>query len=399
MTRDNMVNEQAAILIKRDHAEIEKLGFPKPRTYFDLGAQAASWTTDNYSRVQREFEKLPLSDEGLTTFADQVAREDRVDYPTLFSDMHMEDSGALVTPWGDFTPELDGYKAIMQIVQNNASAPYLNQYTSTAPADVRAWNFNRWAASLKDKIVLRTRKDEHKAARDIYTVVTPVYEPHNPDVLARQLRRIFDKEEGSRVDIRYDGKRTVIRVVWFNYHKIEQAGCGDVFRFGVEIETADDRTSAVWVRLLAYINQCLNYIIVDESLVNVGRRVHKQQKLSMASSVQALVRRAKAEIAPFLEHWNAAAKDNLIEEADKSQPADVFKKLVERGYGKVAGWTTDQLVARYMKAWQEQPGYSRLHFVNALTKAAHTNTWASPWVQNEVETQASQLVYVHRVFA
>ena len=114
----------------------------------------------------------------------------------------------------------------------------------------------------------------------------------------------------------------------------------------------------------------------------------------MRDKVMAGVTAALASIEPFVKAWSACEQDSIL---DMGDPAQCFTMLVEKGFVKVAGVERKDLVGRLVKAWEFDRGASRANVINAVTRAAHTNTWKSAWAQEELEVQAGQLVYVKQL--
>jgi hypothetical protein len=335
-------------------------------------------------------------------FARVVADEQREDYDVSTNELAFDPSGKVVSRHGEWRLDPKGYRTFLAATAAKVDGyepASVHRFTASVPADMRADIINRLLADGSDEpIKLRTRLGAERE-RVVYACTSQSYAAFNQDMVARELPHALEKnvDTSARADVKYDGSVSTARVVWHNTHDITESGCGDVFRFGIEVRTADDKSSALWIRLIAYINRCLNYLVIGQTHVNIGRRVHAGKVRAMRSWFRARLREARSKGAVVIDAWTEASRDRLIEDANKAEPEKVFGKLIRAGYGKVAGEPVEALVKRYYTAWQRDPGYSRLHFVNALTRAAHEATWASPWVQRDVEQSAAQLVFVHRV--
>lgn len=403
MTRSHKISAKAAVQIHQAWSHAEALGMERPPFYFDLGANAGEWTTKGYLRVQSEFEELPYAIEALDMFAGRVDAENRRDVIVNTADLYMTEDGKLETPFGVFTTEERGFATLAATLQskmqqvNGVRPASATAYLGSIPANMRAHNVN-WMLDHVEGTDLKIGTREGSGGfRSIYRTVTPTYADASPNKLARMLAKTIAEDTDARADIQYDGYRTTVRTLWHNYHDVEAAGTGDIFRFGIELVTADDRSSSIKVRLVTWINQCLNYIITTTSDVTVGRKRHVGDERKLSRAIRKMVKEARAKAGPFLDAWKASAQDDLLSSLNVSNAREVYEKLVKRGYGRVPGVKPDVLVNRYVTAWQAQPGHSRTHFVNGLTRAAHEARWASPWTQHEIEEQAGQLLYVKRV--
>jgi len=394
----------AAVTIEQDRRDLEALGFELEPPLFAVGANAGSWTAEGYLRVRREFEELPLARQGLGAVAATVEAEDRRDFRVALTDLGMEPSGVLVTPHGDLRPEAGAFQDLCGFLP----ARFAGAYLSSVRAELRAINVNDLLEGAENQsVVLRTRIARPGRPRGVYAVVSPSYQGYNVDRVARDLVRVLDGKglaDGARCEATYDGSLASLKVLWFNYHGTELAGCGDVFRFGARVRTADDRSSSLVVELVAHDNRCLNYLIVGSSVVKLGSKRHVG-KVSMARHLEGLVDGAMSQVKGFVDRWNAASQEDVLKVLDVAGPtseataARVFELLLKRGYGKISGCSDAELVKRYVHAWEnpgpgKARGYTRAHFIDAMTRAAHTNRWTNAWAQEELEQQASQLLYV-----
>lgn len=390
----------AAVEIAHERKELTALGFALTPQYYALGANAGDWTAQGYKTKQVAHEAKPLARPGLEAFRDRVRAEKREDLLLRVSEIRAdveERAGqpaktVLVTPDGDVRVEGEGFRALAARLPGEGTPRFLASVDPYLRA--HAWNHLAPLVTEKDEVMLRTRL-EVGGARAVYAVTSPSYHPYNPDRVAEDVLKHLDEQglEAARVETHYDGDRVEIRLVWHNYHGTETAGSGDVFQFGVKISTGCSGKEALRVALVAYSNLCLNYLCIGEDVLEIIKRRHTGGE-NMRHSLNYGIASALEHGGDVLRRWEEVGREDLFRTLDLDKPEQVFAALLERGYGKVAGYDDEQLVRRYLKAMQFAPGRTRADFVNALTRAAHTCRWTNPWARAEIEESAGQLVYV-----
>ena len=400
------IDPRTAQRIQGDHTELTKLGFSPTPPLYTMGSKLGEWTESGFRRVEAEFAAKPNAIPALRSFASDVAKEERIDLDYRVRDLSLAiaSDGRTSLVNHDRFPEdrrellfeRDGLKQLASWLETPGASTFI---PSVNPM-LRMLSFNGLKNVIRKHVKLRTRLNG-TGDRTVYAVRSRRYAAYDPSDLAADVANLLeeDGDHGSKAEIMYDGLNTEVKVLWHNWHSVEDSGAGDAFRFGFRVRTADDGSRRVTVDLLAHLNRCLNYLIVALDSARVADIRHVGDSEQFVTKVKGAIGAAHAKVQPFLSRWQEAGKTNLLEQANKSQPREVFELLLARGLVKVPGVTPEVFVDRAMKAWQKHPGYSTLAFVNALTEAAHTNTWASPWTQEAIQTQASQLVYVHRVFA
>ena len=394
-----LVNESSLLTINRDREDLKKLGFVFEPPLYEIGSFAAAVTDKGFMRVQQDFEKKPLIHDALNSLKGVIRKENRRDETLPIRSTKMAVGSLRLEDGTEYHLERKGLYMLASFLQSRLTndsymVKGLTSYLPSIPIHIRDMNYNALVSLLDKnnagKMMLRVRN-----GNNIYAVTTTRYRPIDPDYICTALSDVLSDQEGARGEISYDGYRTSIRALWHNYHKIQDSGTGDVFRFGIEVTTSDDRTEACTVNLVAWINQCLNYLIISNSKVNIKSIRHIGEKKDVKQALRNALVQAKNSTSEVVERWNHAAQERVIESSESIR--EVFTKLIQKGYGKVPGTSTKSLVELYVQNWQKSPGYSRAHIINAMTRTAHTAAWASPWTQREVERQAGNLLYVKRI--
>lgn len=403
----------ASIAIGQDLTEARAAGFQfTPR--WAIGFNAGSKTSDGYLYKRAEHEKKPLALDGLPKSAAIIEKEMRLDFDIKLQDVVFDGDGErpmLITPHGDFALEEGVYDDLCGFLPGRFVAGYTKSLLRRGERDLVAHNINRLLEKADERekpLKLRTRLSDDGLPRAGYAIVSGDYTAHNADEVARDVAQYIERRgyKGARLDFEYDGERAVWRISWFNYHGAagaKAAGHGDLFMMGVEISTSDNRSAGVKVRNTAWFNGCLNYIVIDESVVEIGSARHVG-RLSLRSRIMDLIDKATTQMKPLADRWEAASVDNVMAEMGTGDPEGTFKALIKRGYGKVEGVAEPLMVARYMAAlkapapgqnrWDASTVLTKTMVVNAMTQAAHTNRWASSWTPAAIEADAGRLLYV-----
>jgi hypothetical protein len=394
----------------RDYSALQAVGLETGRTFYPPGTEAdIALKSGRISQARRVFTDLPDAKEGLSTLADTVLAEDRQDTPVRFGGFTSDASegnphivptisgGFVVLNNGDYTNELrvaPTERACQSIVAHRPA-------DHPAPAlDINTWRFD--IAPAKE-LVLRHRKlPEHRQRayahdyREAYAVVSPSYKPYDLDAAANDLASIVPA--GSRTRIRYDGARATVDVVLQNPYRLadgsgDAAAVGETHRVVLRMKTADDGSSGYHLQLLAERVRCVNL-----TLLHAKKRLfsgtHRQDNLrDLAQEALAAVEPTMAE---FAKTWEAGWQEYYADKyTGKVGGEEAVRRLVSWGKFRIPGLGQEGTLDAVLQALAEEPGDSKLHVHNALTRAAHASpvTWATRWADDTAEEQASQLLY------
>lgn len=403
---------------------LQKAGFSLPAGMSDgktsagyaLGRRVIPWGDDNLKASNSAFGELPETMGAIEALRDRVKAEGRENIPVPLSRLKLADDGeTLAFPvggeWRIVGLSRTGWRHLADAL---APSTGLVRYLPDAPASVKRAVVEAHAKAHEGRTVAfgvkrnvnarnlspRTNaKGETFTPGTLYRVASTGYTPYEPD---RALSDVMAHSEfaalvqGSRVDARYDGESARIRILW-HADTVPDAASGDTFKVGLEFALNDVKAGAVVARLLAFRNECQNFVIVSELKATVTRMRHRGNVARIAESVIGAIPKAQAAFGEtFLRPWNEARKENILSSFD-GDPKALFEGLVGAGLSGMTGPKETQ-VERLMNAWAVEPGPTRADVVNALTRAAHTGGWwESIGEQSDTEEAGGKLLYVRNL--
>lgn len=384
---------------------------------FALGRRVVEWGDENLKASNSAFEALPETVETLETLRDRVKAEGRENVREVpLSRLKLADDGeSLAFPHGEEWRVVGltrtGWRHLADAL---APSTGLVRYLDGAPAAVKVavvrehGNLNAGktvAFGVKRNVNARNlpkrtnAKGEAFQPGTLYRVASNSYTPYEPDMALNDVMNhpeFRSLVKGSRTDARYDGESARIRIVWHADH-IPNAASGDTFKVALEFSLNDVKAGSVVGRLLAFRNECQNFVIVSEMAVTTTRMRHRGNVSRIAESVVGAIPKAQAAFGEaFLKPWNAAREERILDGFDGDAKA-LFEALVGAGLTGMSGAKEVQ-VARLMNAWAIEPGPTRADVVNALTRAAHTGGWwESIGEQTATEEAGGKLLYVRNL--
>lgn len=412
------ISQAGAERAKADEVAATEAGFSVKPPVYQIGSLVNQTGVDNFRAARAEWEAMPLAHEVCGRLADQIRSEDRSDLVVPLSQLAMLDDGRLSRGQGALPltrRALDGL--VTHAVPVSGGMGYLKQ----CPPELRALNVNHWLqanamrldARATDKAVrnwerrgrrgdkpeifvprelkLRTRTNGTTGKREAFAVVGPRYEAHDIDQIASQIMRSDAIPADARAEITYDGYRARIDVLFHSDIEPERAVAGEIFRAGIMIKSADDGSGSIQTAAMVWRNLCLNLLIIDHATSEVSRRSHRGQ--GIAEAVEDGITRAMMKVWHFADKWSAATMENVLDKYGVSSPEDVFRGLVANKVVHVPGVAAPEMFARLMRAWQEEPGYQKTDIVNAVTRAAHAESWRRWTDVEEMETTGGRLLY------
>lgn len=382
MTATSEINPEAAARNASVSAWMDEKGWARMP---DLFAPGTMLYENNLYKAQREpIEKLPDVETAVRDFNRMIAAEKRVDHDIDIRSLRMAAGGVLLVNDEPYLPEERAFKRLTGIVL----PPGGTQYLAASPTSVRKFNFDFWAAhpvNHEETAKLRTRNGgPHKK---LWAVTSQSYGKFDANEIADLILK--KAKGGAKLTTVYDGYNTQFEVTYLSpIEDPKLVGTGELFRLGHRISTADDGSGAVEMWNTIWRGMCRNFGIIDKSTKGVGGTIHKG---SMAQKVEALLDSAHDGLAVWIDAWAEAGKDKIFDGDEDARKK--LLKLCEKGYVKAPGVDAQQMFNRVYAAWQKEPAFSRQSLVNAVTRAAHENSWGSPWTVHEVEAQATQFVY------
>lgn len=425
VVRGVTIDQEAASRITADaKAATDATGLALPPPLFAVGTTLLQVGVDNAQAQRSEFEDLPFADDACKAFADQIAAEKREDHLVDAVTLSMAPDGSLSTPWNGnlYMTEvaLDGLCGFV----TPGGAGYLTQ----CEPDLRATNMNRWLpkANRVDKraynravkgwekeqkessrfavpftkpepqaknyetprkVTLRAR--EMNGKREIFSVVGPRYGVFDADKIALEIAKGCPPQ--TRCEIRYDGFRTTVNALAFSNVAPDQMGVGELFKTGIKATTADDGTGAIKFSVQLWRAICKNFMTVDVSKL-VGSRRHIGQSGNIAADVQEMMQLAMSKVGFLMNKWSEGSAEDILSRYSLDNPEQVFQGLVANRVVHVPGVRPEEMVQRLMKAWNKEPGRYKTAFLNAITRCAHEESWDSPWITDDLESAAGEML-------
>ncbi len=390
----------------RDYAALQAVGLDTGRTFYAPGTEAVvALKLGTIAQARTEYSELPIASEALGQLADAVQQEDRRDVPARFGGYAHKEPDALFLQPAFF----GGLELARSGATGEKIAPTERSYQQllakrpsghAAPGpDIAAW----LADVPTGDVVVRTRKlpaardiVPYRGAREAYAVVSPSYVPYDLDAAANDLAKVCPSD--SRARIRYDGARATIDVVLQNPYRMadgsgDAAAVGETHRVVLRVKTADDGSAGYHVSLLAERVRCINLTLLHAKR-SLFHGTHRQ------ASLRDLADDALQAIEPTIEAFAATWREAWVEYyADRFTGAvsgeEALRRIVASGKYRIPGLGEDGTLEACLQALVEEPGDSKAHVHNAMTRAAHASpvTWATRWADDTAEEQASALLY------
>lgn len=424
MDSQESVSASGKARAERDEKLALENGFaPKPPIYA-IGTRVNELGVENATRSQNEHAAKPWAQDAMSQLAVEVKAESRMDLPSLrLADLRMTTSGRIALPKEH--PVFAGASIVINpkmfgSLMGRFPCASGSAYLADCDPELRAINFNRWAARLEGMeaagevkqrdVVLRTRLVE--GTRVGYAAVSPKYTSFDADVIARALEMAFPEDAKAVVD--YDGERLRVEGLWHTDVKPNEFVAGEIFKAGVIIDTDDTGGGSIRVRSMMWRNLCLNLIILDKAVGVDVRIKHQGSVEKLAQKFREAFGQALSSVNPFRNAWNAAyaeqgslftmrVQGTTSEDLSKLSPEGVlegvFNGIIERELVPVRGnrkATVPKLLE--MHAQDEAAsayGVSRASVANALTRYAH-RVETDPFFADEIRAGAGALLSGHR---
>lgn len=391
----------------RDYAALQAVGLDTGRTFFPPGTEAdIALKSGRVSQARRDFTALPDAHEGLQALADSVQAEDRQDLTVKFGGYTSGIEGPHLVPTisGGFC--LTGPKSSAEDIRIAPTERFCQALAAKRPTDhaapvldLQTW---RYDVDTHDVVVRHRKLPAHRGKayndsyREGYALVSPQYKPYDLDAVANDLREVVPA--GSRARIRYDGQRATLDIVLQNPYRLadgsgDAAAVGETHRVVMRVKTADDGSGGYHVSLLAERVRCVNLTLLHAKKA-LFSGTHRQEDL------RALAQEALAStgdlMAAFAKTWEAGWQEYYADKyTGRVTGEEAVRRVVSWGKYRIPGLGKEGTLEACLAALAEEPGDSKLHVHNALTRAAHVTpvTWATRWADDAAEEQASQLLY------
>jgi len=421
------VSKVGAERAKADEEAAQDAGFAVAPPIYEIGSLVNEWGVDNFRSSRQEFEAMPTTEEACGRLVAQVQNEDRRDINVPLTELRMNPDGALTRGTGN------GMKLDERAISGVGSqvTPGGAGYLRKCPTDLRAVNFNHWAdaRSLKEdtratgaavraweendrqgvqpspiliprEVKMRTRMQanpDDQRERVCYSIVSPGYAVHDVDSIAEQVMGSEAIPADARASVTYDGFKARIDVLFHSNVQPEKVVAGEIFKAGIMVKTADDGSGSIQIAAQVWRNLCLNLIIIDHCKQMVMRRSHRGS--GIAEAVELGIANAMKKVEAFAGKWSEATVENVLEKYGMGDIEALMRGLVFNKVVQAPGCNQAEMFKRLMDAYEAEVSiapeqrYSRSIVVNAVTRAAHANTWSKWEAVEELETTGGQLLY------
>jgi hypothetical protein len=399
-----------------DQADAEAAGWSLKPPVYAIGSRVNSTGVANFRASRQDHDSKASVGEACGKLIDLIQAEDRKDLVVKVPTLKMLDDGRITRGGG---PLAVSERAITGV--GTHITPGGASYLRACEPDLRAINFNRWAEKgwredsratakaieawqeggergpqpgpvMKEKeVTLRTRLNHASNKREAWSFVGPKYGAHDVDAIAEQVMRSEAIPADAKCDITYDGYRMRMDVLFHTDIQPEKAVAGEIFKAGIMLKTADDGSGSIQISAQVFRNLCLNLIIIDHAKELVTRRKHYGS--GIIADVEAGIATAMGKVKVFADKWSEATLENVLEKYGAHDVEAVMRGLVFNKVVHVSGVKSDEMFERLMRAYQAEPGYGKTAIVNAVTRAAHSETWGSWSDVEDLERKGGELLF------
>lgn len=399
-----------------DQAAAEAAGWSLKPPVYEIGRVVNDLGVENFRASRQDHDAMASKVDALNNLINLVTAEDRRDVLCKVPDLRMNPDGRLTRGKG----LLDVSERALNGVGTHITpggAGYLKQ----CPPDLRATNFNHWASTgfreddrataklleaweesgrvgpqpapvMKAKeVTLRTRLNHSSKKRETFAVVGPRYGAFDIDKVAEQILTSEAIPADAKCDIVYDGYRARIDVLFHSNVQPSKVVAGEIFKAGIMVKTADDGSGSIQVSAQVWRNLCLNLIIIDHAKELVTRRKHYGN--SIGEAVAAGIQTAMGKVQHFADAWSEATLENVLEKYGVHDVDAVFRGLIFNKVVHVPGVSPADMMERLTRAYQAEPGYGKTAIVNAVTRAAHEESWGSWSDVEDLERTGGALLF------
>lgn len=400
-----------------DRTAAVEAGFSPRATVFTRGTRVLPEGDDRARELRAAFEAMPLVSDALPAFAERVWLENRRMVEVAVPDVRMDVAGRIVVPGEDaFRVSKLAFRGMI----NRLGYGGYHYLAESCDAPLRAFNVNAQAdvlgaKGITRKLSLRVRKNR-SGGENCFAVVTPRYTVFDVDSVAIALCRATPT--GARARVRYDGERATMEAL-FHHVVPEHSVAGEFFRAGVRVRASDCGDGGVSVQAVVWQNLCLNFLIIDEAVLDLATLAHVGDVEELAEEFRTAIGRAFKAIEHFIVRWGYACTADVLISARRAAASDgladdyvpipvsaalhgIFNGLIQDQRIPVARTMAPVVVPQLVAAWEgdasgarkhrEAPGLSLASVVNAVTRYAHMEPQSTTWDADALERAAGVLL-------
>jgi hypothetical protein len=401
------IDAAAALRADRDHAAIARLGIitadetGNTQTFFAHGTELCESGKDQARADRADFLQLPTVEDGMAKLRRIVQSECRADH---FVDL----GGCYVDTLGRLVAERDTQtgSAIERLVPSEIGWQRLASFApDSVPSKLRS-NVNGWLGSRRgDEMRLRTRNmpavvgpdglPSQTDERELFAVVSPRYVPYDLDAIATDIEAHLPAD--ARVRVRYDRSRSRIDAVLCNPHHFPDstgaASVGEAHRLTLRITTADDGTGGFKLQWAAERIRCVNLTLLkgENTVLHANHT-----RADLVDTIQSALRAQGDVLEGFASAWRDAWQVYYLDTSKRGAAIDgpeALRRMVFHGLIKIPGLRKADVWSAVKGAWDTEPGDTVASVHNAITRAAHEAQSERSWADDDVEEQASSLLF------
>jgi hypothetical protein len=248
--------------------------------------------------------------------------------------------------------------------------------------------------------------------REVFAVVSERYSTGmEVDVLARTILTAIERglfPGDARGEILYNGTRATIRAIWHSNIDAKSVCAGEVFKSGISIDAADDRSRGIDVDAILWRNLCLNLIIIDENHQSFGSRRHMGASRDLAQWLFDALANASRSVSAFAGLWDKARAMALDSpDVTRDIPADADRRMITAGVFRgllktdrltLPGFRGEAGVDALLGSFDRDPEFCKVGIVNAITRTAHAEPTRGVFGADDIERAAGELLSSARPF-
>lgn len=357
------------------------LGVDPAAQFFATGTKLVDAGHERIRQLRQEWEALPLAVDACQSLISRIAGEQRRDLDVRTCDLRLDQTGVLTHVDGHRIHLSDrAYSGLIQRAPKGSAAPQV------------ARNVNAWIGRAGGATKIRTRSPMPDGSRHAYAVVSPSYAVMDLDAIAAVVAETMPRTARARVS--YDGSRGEIDVSLDGITAIPEITVGQPFRVGLSLRTADDATGSIRAYKYAERVRCRNATLIHDTAHLLARK-HVGSPSALRDLVTDAIAGVGDAIRLFADRWSEASMTALTakESGEPLAPDEAFRRLIAHGHVHSAGTSAADMLDRLRAAYDAEPTSGVTGVLNAVTRAAHSADWASPWATRDLEDQAGVLLF------
>ena len=362
---------------------------------FGAGTLVADSGRKNYLAKRVKHEEMPWFSNVAEQLDETISAEHRVDEKVRIEQLDFNSDGSVWWPGSPVNGRIEA-EAIPGISML-LGMPSAGEYLKGCTPKVRNYNLEEWknfniVENMGEKIVnLR-----HRNGGSIFAFTGPQYQEIDTNRAARIVKDLVPSD--AKGEVTYDGRSARLRAVWMDTElPQDDIAVGDYLYCGIEIKTNDVGKGSVKVRAFIIQVKCIN-LNVTTGWIDVLNMKHDQRSYAGIGEVERRIMQgvdqAIGSIKPFMEKWRESKIRSVLDESLHGIDVEpVFAALVHRRIvEKVVGVKDEEMIRRLKVAYWHDPSPTLRGVSNAITRVAHTCPWSSPWVEDDLQSVASEII-------